>query len=373
MLIEAPPTANESGIVQLIPRGSIPVGRTASLVGERTKELFGQDVKVYEPPLHQSAVKTFNKCKRLYFWTQKLGLQRKGGYSAALNIGRWVHLALSHGAQPVHDDAAKVEPPSGVTAEEFKKTVDGDMYKALSIAEVLSSRYGELPPGFQAILVEENITARVRVRHLEGSEWSHLDQFIQIGGKLDILAEEIATGDLWIADHKTTTKPPVVLAKALSIDAQPIHYGLLAMAKYPDRRVVGCIHNIILKTTLKYPNSKVKDDDPGKYQQRVNEWYEKQDMLGQSDPQAIPFVRSRTRFHKDFADEYLGVLRGIEHSTTPSADYHSYPKVFDNFVCIQFKTPCPLLELCRAQPAQWQHLIARRFEQKAPDYRGETK
>ena len=370
MEIEAPPTANESGIVRLIEPGSIPVGRTASLVSGENKKLFGQEVRVYEPPLHQSAVKTFGKCKRLYFWTQKLGLQRKGGNSAALNIGRWVHLAVSDGAHRVHEDAAKVEPPSGVTAEEFKKTVDGDMYKALSIAEVLSSRYGELPPGFQALLVEEDIMAEVRVWKTGVDEGRSPLNTIEIGGKLDILAEEEATGDLWIVDHKTTTKPPVVLAEALSIDAQPTHYGLLAMAKYPDRRVVGVIHNIILKTTLKYPNSKIKDDDPGKYQQRVTEWYEKQAMLGESDPQAIPFVRSRTRFHKDFADEYLRVLRGIENGT---ADHHMYPKVFDNFVCVQFKTPCPFLALCRAQPTQWQHLIAKRFEQKAPDYRGETK
>lgn len=302
-------------------------------------------LRLFNGPIHQSAIRDHQTCQRLYLWKHRFGLTPKNFYASPYEIGRWTHLLLSHDLDAFQREIARVratDPPPGLTPEEFQDLITTDAAKAL-VSGGAFRHYGE--PSVHALLTEGAIIARIcpAALGLPSPEPSLL-----IGGRLDSLLKDPNDDGLWIVDYKTTSKSPVVVANALPIDAQSIHYVLLAAAKFPDRRIHGIIHNVLLKTSLKFPNSKVKDDDLTKYEERVQDWYEKQDMLGKSDPRAIPFVRSKTFVKSASCKNYVRLLAqvGALRPITPQLD--EWPMVWNQYTCIPYRDPCPFLELCRA-------------------------
>lgn len=94
-------------------------------------------------------------------------------------------------------------------------------------------------------------------------EWEvRLNSEFTIGGKIDLLAKHIPTGEYWIIEHKTTGNPDELIS-GLNLSWQPRIYTWAARQLWPDLNIAGVLYNIVTRSDP-YDIKKLKDGLPSR-------------------------------------------------------------------------------------------------------------
>lgn len=331
-------------------------------------------VAYYRAPMRSTALRTFGECPRYYFYQYRLGLTRPS-YRSAFFLGALFHKFVE--ARTAGEDVPDPELiyannidtlveladdigllPDGQAINDVLEQMHIDVFKAWAMANVLvgdDAIWPLIPKEHDIITVEQQITAKV-----DGIG-------LPITGRLDVVTRD-ERGDLWIQDYKTTSYKPHDLAAAVSFDLQPDHYHLLALARYPDNRIAGVVHNIVMKPTIKYcPRTKDKGGAHS-YLERVQEWYKERIAKGGDH---MPLLRSKTLFGMNPRDDVLRSdhykqLRRATRSHNGQPHPRDYPKCCNMHRCIQKGKVCQYIQLCRNDSLPAWMGIMHKFEQVNP-------
>lgn len=357
--------------------------------------------KLFFPSCRSSAVKTMGVCRRRLFYAERLGLRRQNAWKSALEIGSIFHLlsaclrrgmtleksiaecTLRHAKQKdatIRDAGSLGILPNGQTIEQWVSKADEDFHKALAMAVTYFRKFPVDPRRFKVLDVEKEITTRFDLPpalepYRECLGWPKGG--VVLRGVLDTVLEEVETGHLWIDDHKTTSDLPTQLMASMEYDIQVMVYRLLALAAYPERRIVGFIHNVVQKPDItlcrldrdKIVQRKVIAKGPRKgqeveeveyvgepkfqnYMARMLAWYEEKG--GDWQHPAVPMAQHEKRFLDNYPT--LDSLRLMAECWTllqvPAGRINMvahYPRVSNYYTCNSgiFGGPCEYRELCR--------------------------
>jgi hypothetical protein len=181
------------------------------------------------------------------------------------------------------------------------------------------------------------------------------------------------TGEVWIVDFKTTSFDPRVRAIPTRISPQLALYRLslqchldawAAQGLMPQRTVVGSIHAIIKKPTIKLCGKDEKNAVEWNctpfeaYIRRLVEWYRGVEAENTSNP---PIVQDSNRFTRPV------MTRELWGRLTRYCKMAAQPPNFDTFyragesVCLKFNRPCPYMLLCNSDPAMIPDLVRSHF------------
>jgi hypothetical protein len=334
-------------------------------------------------PIRSSSISTLEECPRKFLYRDRLGI-KPTGYQSAFSIGTMFHKALQSyfTGGSAADRAALLDRlsldqtnslialanpvgllPDGSDVLTVSREIDDDRHKALAMAEtfiqfhpfdldkwdVLRTPYGD--PVVELILETrvEGLTQPIR-------------------SPCDLALIKKGTNEVWIVDHKTTSMSPKVRAAALQISTQAKLYRLVLQSNLdlwysggtvgdgwvgPPLQVMGSIHNIIKKPTIKYcPDTKDKGGFH-KYVERMQEWYKANDDT---------MIQAFTRLSGPVLDDELltRLLRVDVGSSWMEPSLDKFYRAGD-YVCHTFNRPCPYLPLCTSAPVQWPDLVRSQY------------
>jgi len=313
---------------------------------------------VYKPYLHSSNIKLSRECERKFFFEQRLGLRRPGSLHLPFLRGRMYHLmaASLYEGDTVEEASSRVR---GIALAEIRDTgkhvsstgrlYDGRSWEAVEKTAIdqcdqaiaaAAAYYKYHPPNtdrYQVVAIEE--AADIRVKGVARI----------IRGRLDLAIYDTEKDEIWIEDHKSSSKAPYHTAQAYKIDHQVNLYRLLALALFPDTPVVGMIHNVVQMPTIRFSG---KDQGVyANYLNRVEEWYEAKIVESSVPGQETesPFFRHRYRFPSSFVSEdFIQELQRTSKMANCQADIDKFPKCGNAFTCTGFMEShiCPFLSLC---------------------------
>lgn len=338
------------------------------------------DVRI--PPLRSTAITTFEHCPRKFLYRERLGLKPKG-YSSALSIGQVFHRVLQamfmgdppeealDAAHPmvqrltceIRGQADEVGMVGNHDAESLVKKVEEDYHKARAMAWAFM-QFSPFDWSKWDILTHPDGTPMVEC--LLSANVPGIS--VPIIAPCDLALVHKETKETWIVDHKTTSMNTRDRASSVRISAQMSLYRLVLQCHLdnwtktydePQREVVGSIHNIVQKPTIKYcPRTKDKAGFSA-YLDRILAWYKEKH---ESDPQNSPILQSQTRFSEPVLTEEVYLrLRQMSRACRAAPDIHRFYRAGD-YACLSFNSVCPYLCLCSSAPAMWPGLIRDRFQ-----------
>jgi len=298
---------------------------------------------VYSPPQSSSMMRDYCRCERYFFWSIRLGLKPRTwtaiSDSKALRIGSIFH-------DVVEDVSVNDAPPSQLlqraeqrlqdkmTPEQKDDDESGiweDFYKSVAMALAYTTKYPVLPKGHRIERVEQLYCVR------------DLSLGNPLIGQIDMVSR--SSGKYYIPDHKTTGDPPAVLAQVLQWDLQPFFYRRIVEISL-KKPVFAAIHNLILKTGIKFcPNS---HDKKGilSYFYRVQKWYEEKEVEAKITPASSPMVRHMLWFGKGYPSDFEKKLKTCDRALRRSPVLKAFPKTPDMYTCVKFKRECQYAPLC---------------------------
>jgi hypothetical protein len=341
------------------------------------------------PPIRSSAISCFEHCPRKFLYQCKLGLQPKS-YSSALHLGRVFHLVLQslftgadrevalnaahgHTVRQTAKVLAGADPggflPSGETVDQVLATIDEDYNKGRAMAAAFMefvpfdwSKWEvlETPDGLPCV----ELLLQTKIAGIAAP----------LIAPCDLALLKKGTRDVWIVDHKTTSMKTLARARSVRISSQIALYRLVLQAHLdswfdtlegigePRLRVVGSIHNIVQKPTIKYcPKTKDKDGFDH-YIQRVHTWYKEKHEANAGSDSSSPILQTATAF----TDPVLGMelylrLQQQSRAGYSNPDLNRFYRAGD-YACQTFNHECPYADLCSSAPATWLSIIERKFD-----------
>ena len=171
------------------------------------------------------------------------------------------------------------------------------------------------------------------------------------------------TGEVWIVDFKTTSFDPRIRCIPTRISPQLALYRFVLQAHLdawaeqglmPQRQVVGSIHAIIKKPTIKYcPDTKDKGGFHV-YIERLIQWYKDAEAKNPSNP---PMVRDSNRFTKNvMTREFWARLTRYCRASLASPNFDNFYRAGES-VCLKYNRPCLYMMLCNSDPAMFPDLV----------------
>lgn len=331
------------------------------------------------PPIRSSQFEDFEKCPRKHLYRNRLGLRRPG-VSVPLDLGTVYHYML----QQLY---------LGATMDHARKMTWGLVASMKSDLHALALEDGRLPGGaavadciedlnllaptgmamaeifWEAVVVDGGPPSVVEtpdgdplVELILEAQVPRVSMPVRCPIDL-VVADPRNPEQVYVVDHKTTSRDPMVRAMSTRLSGQAKLYRIVLQAnldywhqclpdKYPQLEVVGTIHNIIKKPTIKYcPNTK----DKGGYQDyvnRVREWYENQRDSGKT-----VMLSSKVRFtEQGLTKDFL--LRLQQQAAANYAKPH-LDRFYQTggYACEEFNRTCPYMELCMAPTWTWKSVI----------------
>jgi len=193
---------------------------------------------------------------------------------------------------------------------------------------------------------------------------------------------------LWIVDNKTTGKSPRIQSLGASFSLEVRLYRLLAEAAYPDRKILGFIHNIIQKPTIRLsaedrPFEEVSHtlkSGPRKgqvvtrkefygepmyenYVERVRDWYVGRGRYAHLGPDRVEnpaLLESWTVLLEEREPPELSViLTEVAKAGRANPDLNRYYRNCGS--CVNLFDTCEFLPLCGSHPATWKPLIQENY------------
>lgn len=351
----------------------------------------------YPSIVHSSMVKDFGKCARHVLYRDKWGLTRPGARVSALDIGRYFHEVVALKTQGFtsekmfatvrkrfNTEIAQLSAladqmgtlPNGSQLEREIEDRAADFHKALAMGVIFCQKF---PPDLNKYeVVGSEIPVVVKIvpptKRKGGSTFPAFASPIK--GTLDLVLRDRKTGVLWIRDYKTTSKPPLQIADALGWDLQPVVYRLLAMAAFPNAKIVGFDHTIMKKPTIQlssedrdyreYDHTLKSGPRKGEvekrreysgepkvenYIKRMSEWYD--DLGGDWNHADVPMVHHEHRFEASLPDrDLLVTLKNAEACLKQTVSTESwdidFPRCGSYMTCGGWigQSPCDYMNLC---------------------------
>lgn len=200
--------------------------------------------RVHLPLITTSEVKAFLRCRREHHFRYRLRV-RPLESAAALRFGTLVHKGLEAMWRGWGSDLAGDDVLDAALAAVASESDPFDRVRAeeLLVGYFLRWKSAEL----EVLAVEAPFRASI-----VNPETNAASRTFDLGGKIDAIVREVATGRVLIVEHKTTSED-VTLGGAywrrLRLDHQVSNY--LTGARVLGFDAVGCIYDVLCKSTLK--------------------------------------------------------------------------------------------------------------------------
>lgn len=293
------------------------------------------------PLLTESRLKTYRRCPREERLRYQDGLLT--GRSAALEFGTLMHGALEQWWR--HDLGA---------VEHWLAEQQGDAYdiaKCWALMRGYDARWFADKERFDVIAVEVEFRAPL-VNPLTGAE----SRTWELAGKIDVVVREIATGDVLIIEHKTSSEdiaPGASYWVRLRMDGQISCYFVGADSL--GNRPTACLYDVIGKPQQRpYEVSKKREkaETPEEYGERIF-------AAIAEDPDRY-YQRSRVVRLEDELREWQLDTWQLATQMRDAKRMGIAPKNPDQ--CVRFGSQCGYLPLCAGETnastyrhAEWKH------------------
>ena len=340
---------------------------------DKFRLLIGSDFRSRVPPIRSTSVGQLAMCPRFFLWRVRYGLQRKGAYQGALSIGTYFHMLCELAAvtpdaeQAAQQASIQIEAtrqqlidaadaqgilPDGKTIENVIADDERNYALAQVMFQIAYRRFFQAPfltkDDWKVVAVEQVLEARYR----------------EIGTRLrckpDVILARESDKSLMIVNYKTTSFSPKMTMASSPYRFQVWMEHLLTHLTAPEGWTVRFyLHNVILKTGLRYPAKKYPTWDD--YLTAVQTWYEDKHEQNPNDP---PLLQDLCALPAEpMTAEFFTRLQEA------SRAHHCHPNSArfyrDASACMGKFTssPCPFLGLCTSSPLAWADIIPLQFEQ----------
>lgn len=249
-----------------------------------------------------STISTFQTCRRKYYW-QHLRHLRPRVKGVALEFGSAIHDALD--AYYVSGlDAAKLMfelKYADREGDELRTVANG-----LKMLDWYAKKYQHEP--FKVLGKPESGFVFV------------IGDFL-FGGRIDLPVEW--DGQLWIMEHKTTTRLTQGYFDQFDLDKQPTGYIIAAEHYFKDRKVAGCIINVLEPwKELIRPTTKSKTPEDH-------------------------FLRKPITRSQMLKERFLLNIQRLVRDIKWCEENNEFQEAEKKEVCLYYNRPCPYLQLCR--------------------------
>lgn len=358
-----------------IPIAAEPQSKMGSGVPDTTVEFF---TEVRKPPIRSTPLSVLDECPRKFLYAFKLGIKPKT-VERPLSLGSFLHLALkglflgktetealaavdTALAKHVEQVTGWADPagflPWGKDLKAVLSSLNEDYHKARAMALVFWRSLPFATADYE-VLCDPEGTPMVEVlleAHIKG-----LSMPLRCPCDLALISKK--TGEVWIVDFKTTSFDPKMRGIHTSFSPQLALYRLCLQAHIdqwasvgaaPKRTVVGSIHAIMKKPTIKYcPDTKDKEGFDS-YIRRLVEWYAKEE---EDNPNNPPMVLDANRFRKPpMTNEFWQRLVRYCKAAGGVPNIDNFYRAGEG-ACLKYNRPCPYTTLCNSDPAMWPDLI----------------
>lgn len=348
-------------------------------VPQTTKDFF---TEVRQPPVRSTPLAVLDECPRKFLYAFKLGISPRTT-ERPLTVGTFTHMVLRSLFLGNSEEAALASVEAALTAQ------NNSLIAAADTA-------GFLPGGLDLKYALENMQedyhkARAmaivfwRFRPFDTTKWSVLqapdgtplvETILEVSLKgigvplrcpCDLALFNEETGEVWIVDFKTTSFDPKIRCIPTRISPQLALYRFVLQAHLNQwdkdtgnlpLKVVGSIHAVIKKPTIKYcPDTKDKGGFSC-YIERLVQWYKDAET---KDPTNPPMVLDNNRFHTPVMTRELW-NRLVQYSDAASAapDFDRFYRAGEG-ACLKYNRPCPYMVLCNSDPSMIPDLVRTHF------------
>ena len=247
-----------------------------------------------------TTIDTFQRCRRYYYWRMVRHLE-KVTISPALEFGRAIHDALD-----IHYTVGPIEALTKF--RETYKDIEGDEVRTVENGVKVLEWYAKVYPREPfKIIGKPEIGFVFPIGN------------IMWGGRMDLPVEW--DSQLWVMEHKTTTRLDMNFFKQFALDKQITGYCVGA-EEYFGRKCSGCIVNAIeVWKELKRPTAKSKTPE----QHFVRD----------------PIMRSQ-KLKDRFKENVQKIVRDILWCESNNEFYEAEKKD----VCFSYNYDCPYRTLC---------------------------
>jgi len=332
---------------------------------------LGDPFAVRRIPVRSSGIHCLRECPRKFLFRYRCGLRLKGERAFALDVGTVFHNIMAHlhyvgpphdidtalaatstwvqeksvGFQALADDTGLM--PDGTPIEKLIQETERSYSLARVMAQVsVDYLFGGVFKGWKPFLIEQPIEVK-------------LDEITApVRCKPDIvLQSEENPADLMLVDHKTCSGNSAQRAAVVLYETQPALERLVAEAAFPEHTVKFFVHNIVVKTGLRYPAKKYPTWED--YLTAVRDDYEARLT---KDPDNPPFLQALTAtigaiLPRELFTNLTEASAACQGNPDPSRYYRNSSACFGRFG----RSPCPYLELCRSGAHLWPEILERRF------------
>lgn len=343
--------------------------------GLRPNNVFVQlGLPIQSPDIHTSGVGEYTSCRRKWLLSEVFGLNRRGFKTqAALNKGTFYHAAMyeltaTNGdfnraarlldellAKQVSDLTPEANDlgimPSGRSLTSVLAEITDEKNKALASASFAwSNKPWPDPPGllsdWNIIGLEQTIRLYVPPlrRHMRAT--------------IDMLVQHRQTNEIWIVDHKTTSKDASEAITLYELDLQPYLYTVLVAAIYgPD--VKGFCHNLIQLPTIRLKRNQTIED----YEAEVAEWHMGVGRHADKNSERIlrsTYQRRWSVYPHRFTREHWATLVEYRRALASCPDLWRFNR--NKTYCYSYNSPCRFMPLCTVPENKMADLIQSDYE-----------
>ncbi|MEI6225751.1 MAG: PD-(D/E)XK nuclease family protein [Deltaproteobacteria bacterium] len=316
------------------------------------------------PLLTSSRLKTARACQRLHFYEYGLGF-RPARDAEALRFGTLIHLGLEawwKGNDDRLGDALQVL--------ELEPSDPFDLARARAMMVGYDARWLADATLYAVVAVEARFEAP-----LVNPESGRASQTWNIGGKLDVVVRELATGRYGIVEHKTSSedlRPGSDYWKRLRLDGQvSVYYsGAQVLIGQP---VDFCLYDVLSKPSLKpykktaelkhnkdgtlRAGQRLEDETPSEFEARILE-----DIS--TDPAGY-FGRSEVVRLDGELEEAMADIWQFGRMLRENDLRGFHPRNVD--ACIRFGRPCPFFGVCAGEASLDDQELYRRIPSPHPE------
>jgi len=316
--------------------------------------------KTYAEPLSQGAIQTFMRCPRCFLYKYRWRLRPKHEpLAVAASLGKIFHRLMELGPegeeqvrQEVNRQVMEMEKEierGGDLLGDIEKSIKAlkmNLHKALVMVHLFWEKYPESTKR-KVVAREEKVITSVSLHGL-------MD--VPIQGILDEVFESEHTGDLWVRDYKTTSRPVEHALMGYKFSLQCRMYRLLVASRF-GRAPAGFCLDYVRTPSIRFCS---KDADFDAYIERCKRWYAEQ-----GDNAIRSFA---IRFNEDSLPSELGMAMvdgyfALQAPPVPRA----FPRDVTRSYCMNYERPCDYYILCSTDESAWDPIIEEHFVQKPPE------
>lgn len=330
-------------------------------------------LQVYRTDIHASGIQQYQQCRRKYMYSELFHLRRKGEVSDALWMGTCFHRYMQELVQGRSNAEAKsivsVDVAKSADALQGKADAMGFLPGGKSISNVLATMGEGNDKAYAMACWANDNHPWTEIEDYAGTTWTPVAQEETFRVKFkgmpawcratfDLVIVDEKRNELWIVDHKTTSWSPSTIVRTYAYSVQARLYRRMAELCFPDYKVMGVCHGVLLKPTIR---QKQKQDFTD-YLEEVAEWYSatgrwtKNQERWAKDP---PFLRSWVRFTGDDKEmDYL--LDEVQTASRARPDLYRFDR--NEKTCFQFNRDCEYMPLCTSDENMWAQVIEEMYD-----------